>query len=85
MMKAVRTSETSVYSDETTRRYTPEGSHIRVAPHDAVLSSFLSRRLSVFGQNFLLKDLNSCTSLNVRDQVSRPYEATGEFMVTKNY
>jgi hypothetical protein len=27
MMKAVRTSETSVYS-ETTRRYIPEGSHV---------------------------------------------------------
>jgi hypothetical protein len=28
MMEAVRTSETSVYSNETTWRYIPEGSHI---------------------------------------------------------
>jgi len=28
MMEAVRTSETSVYSNETTRRYIPEGSHL---------------------------------------------------------
>jgi hypothetical protein len=27
MMEAVRTSEISVYSNETTRRYIPEGSH----------------------------------------------------------
>jgi hypothetical protein len=27
MMEAVRTSETSVYSNETARRYIPEGSH----------------------------------------------------------
>jgi hypothetical protein len=28
MMEAVRTSETLVHSNETTRRYIPEGSHI---------------------------------------------------------
>jgi hypothetical protein len=28
MMDAVRTSETSVYSSETTRRYMPEDSHL---------------------------------------------------------
>jgi hypothetical protein len=28
MMEAVRTSETSVYSNEITRRYIPEGSHL---------------------------------------------------------
>jgi hypothetical protein len=28
-MEAVRTSETSVYSNETTRLYIPEGSHLR--------------------------------------------------------
>jgi hypothetical protein len=28
MMEAVRTSETSAYSNETTRRYIPEGSHL---------------------------------------------------------
>jgi hypothetical protein len=30
MMEAVRTSETSVYSNETTRRYVPEGSHLNI-------------------------------------------------------
>jgi hypothetical protein len=29
MMEAVRTSETLVYSSETTRRYIPEGSHLQ--------------------------------------------------------
>jgi hypothetical protein len=29
MMEAVRTSETSVYSNETTRRYIPEGSNLQ--------------------------------------------------------
>jgi hypothetical protein len=29
MMKAVRTSETSVYSNETTRCYVPEGSNLK--------------------------------------------------------
>jgi len=29
VMEAVRTSETSVYSNETTRRYIPEGSNLR--------------------------------------------------------
>jgi hypothetical protein len=30
MMEAVRTSETSVYFNETTRRYIPEGCHLQV-------------------------------------------------------
>jgi predicted secreted protein len=30
MMEAVRTSETSVYSNETTARYIPEGSNLQV-------------------------------------------------------
>jgi hypothetical protein len=30
MMEAVRTSETSVYSNETTRRYIPEDSHLLI-------------------------------------------------------
>jgi acyl-CoA hydrolase len=31
MMEAVRTSETSVYSKENTRRYIPEGSYLQVS------------------------------------------------------
>jgi hypothetical protein len=34
MLEAVRTCETSVYSNETTRRYIPEGSHFHIRPHD---------------------------------------------------
>jgi hypothetical protein len=30
MMEAVRTCETSVYSNKTTRRYIPEGSHLHI-------------------------------------------------------
>jgi hypothetical protein len=30
MMEAVRTSETSVYSNETARRYIPEGSNLHI-------------------------------------------------------
>jgi hypothetical protein len=31
LMEAVRTSETSVYSNETTRRYIPEGSSLQLS------------------------------------------------------
>jgi hypothetical protein len=33
MMEAVRTSETSVYSSETIRRYIPEGSNVTLFSH----------------------------------------------------
>jgi hypothetical protein len=40
MLEAVRTSETSVYSNETTSRYNPEGSH-RVTELFKFLLSFI--------------------------------------------
>jgi hypothetical protein len=42
MMEAVRTSETSVYSNKTTRRYIPEGSNLDLAL-SVKLNSFLQR------------------------------------------
>jgi hypothetical protein len=45
---------------------------------------------SLLGQNILLRSLFSntlslCSSLNVRDQVSRPYKTTGRIMVLYSY
>jgi hypothetical protein len=40
MMEAVRTSETSVYSNETTRRYIPEGSNLHIQAKD--FAAFIS-------------------------------------------
>jgi hypothetical protein len=34
MMEAVRTCETSVYANETTRRYIPQGSNIHTRRHE---------------------------------------------------
>jgi len=42
-MKAVRTSETSVYFDETTRRYMPEGWHIHIPCSDNLKSHNTAR------------------------------------------
>jgi hypothetical protein len=42
MMEAVRTYETSVYFNETTRRYTPEGCHLRL--HDCFVKEFSSTK-----------------------------------------
>jgi hypothetical protein len=38
MMEAVRTSETSIYSNETTRRYIPEGSTLHTCHRDNLKS-----------------------------------------------
>jgi hypothetical protein len=38
MMKAVRTAETSVYFNETTRRFTPDGCHLHTRRHENLKS-----------------------------------------------
>jgi hypothetical protein len=42
MMEAVRTSETSVYSNDTTRRYIPEGSRLHVRRREDPKSHMLN-------------------------------------------
>jgi hypothetical protein len=46
MMEAVRTSETSVYSNETTRRYIPEGSNLHTRRHENLKSHSVVSELS---------------------------------------
>jgi hypothetical protein len=40
MMEAARTSETLVYSNDTTWRCTPEGSHLHIRRRDDLISNF---------------------------------------------
>jgi hypothetical protein len=40
-MEAVRTPETSVYSNETTRRYIPEGSNLHTRRHENLKSHII--------------------------------------------
>jgi hypothetical protein len=49
MMEAVRTCETSVHSDETTRRYIPEDPHIHTLRREKLNSQCYSR--NVYEQN----------------------------------
>jgi hypothetical protein len=47
MMEAVRTSETSVYSNQTTRRYIPEGSNLYIRSREN-LKSHIKRMCITF-------------------------------------
>jgi hypothetical protein len=48
VMEAVRTSETSVYSNETTRRYIPEGSKLRIRCGENLKSHMYEQLLWIY-------------------------------------
>jgi hypothetical protein len=56
MMETVSTPETSVYSNDTTQRYIPEGSHIHIRRRENHKSR-ISTVLIIFSQEALIKRL----------------------------
>jgi hypothetical protein len=54
MMETVRISETSVYSNETTRRYIPEGSDLNIRRREN-LKSHLIYKLSLYECDIVFK------------------------------
>jgi hypothetical protein len=48
VLEAVHTSETSVYSNETTRRYIPEGSKLRIRCRDNLKSHMYEQLLWIY-------------------------------------
>jgi hypothetical protein len=51
MMEAVRTSETSVYSKETTKHYIPEASNLHTRGHENLKSDILELNFHTFSYN----------------------------------
>jgi hypothetical protein len=54
MMEAVRTSETSVYFNETTERYIPDGCHLHTRRHDSLKYHDDKHPLSWKGRKFIV-------------------------------
>jgi hypothetical protein len=80
MMEAVHTSEMSVYSNETTRRYNPDGSHLLTRRRENMNSRISSDstgrnndiyRLLYLIFNFIVAGHWACRTLNKSPLISR--------------
>jgi hypothetical protein len=77
-MEAVHTSETSVYSSATTRRYIPEGSHLHTRRRENLKSHILLIVLLIAIDLYVVR-LELLGQLSSRNWSFRPFLGQNEF------
>jgi hypothetical protein len=75
-MEAVRTSETSLYSNETTRRYIPESSHL----HNAAVKTWIVKEVNKDSRcGPFWEERNHFCRESFPDRPSQELERSGDF------